>query len=68
MYHTYLATSSHKKDLEKKINITMMEPLAAPLAAWLLQLGRNPRRTMFTIGWLSALSKDFFNYGHWSSK
>jgi hypothetical protein len=32
----------------------MVEPLAAPLAAWLLQLGRIPSVAMFAIGWLRA--------------
>jgi hypothetical protein len=44
MYRTYLSTSSHKRQ-RKKMNITMVEPFAVPLAAWLLRLGQNPRRT-----------------------
>jgi hypothetical protein len=39
----------------------MVEPLAAPLAAWLLQLGQIPSLAMFGIGWLRAPSKDFIN-------
>ena len=38
------------KDLAKKMNTTMVESLAAPLAAWLLRLRRNPRQTMFSMG------------------
>ena len=48
------------KDLAKKMNLTMVEPLAAPLATWLLRLRPNPRRPMmFAMGWSRALSKDF---------
>jgi hypothetical protein len=45
--------------LRKKLNPTMVEPLAAPLATWLLRLRPNPRRPMFAMGWSRALSKHF---------
>jgi hypothetical protein len=55
---TKLATHQ-RVDFAKKMNPTMVEPLAAPLATWLLRLRPNPRRPMFAMGWSRALSKHF---------
>jgi hypothetical protein len=52
--------ATHQRvDFAKKMNPTMVEPLAAPLATWVLRLRPNPRRPMFAMGWSRALSKDF---------
>jgi hypothetical protein len=37
MYRTYLSTLRYKR-LSKKMNLAMVEPLAAPLATWLFAI------------------------------
>jgi hypothetical protein len=47
------------KDFAKKMNPTMVEPLAAPLTTWLLRLRPNPRRPMFAMGLVKGAVEGF---------